>query len=215
MGEIHYLRLFSFRNSYTALTHEPNQKNPSLKHEFSLERIVGGSSGGLGIDQVDRNVNASKNQVRMGQPLSYNSPRRKRQQNDVSVNTTHMSTRNLANTSRLGAPTMSPGNKGNSPMRNLLPNNQSNAGKEFVLEELAGGDVDDSDDLDAGITGSNKGKTPIPKEQLPEVLAGTLDHIVGQLDMVTRTLAILDKRLSLQEDLMAKHVFGQGEDKTE
>ena len=47
----------------------------------------------------------------------------------------------------------------------------------------------------------------IPKDQLPEVLAGTLDHIVGQLDMMTRTLAILDRRLSLQEDMMAKHVF--------
>jgi len=58
------------------------------------------------------------------------------------------------------------------------------------------------------LNSTNKASTP--KDQLPEVLAGTLDHIAGQLDMVTRTLAILDKRLSLQEDLMAKHVFGQG-----
>ena len=59
----------------------------------------------------------------------------------------------------------------------------------------------------------NSGEAPaLPREQLPEVLAGTLDHIVGQLDMMTRTLAILDKRLSLQEDMMAKHVFQQDEE---
>ena len=48
---------------------------------------------------------------------------------------------------------------------------------------------------------------PLNKEQLPEVLAGTLDHIVGQLDGLTRTLALLDKRLSLQEDMLARYVY--------
>ena len=51
------------------------------------------------------------------------------------------------------------------------------------------------------------------KDQLPEVLAGTLDHIVGQLDMMTRTLAILDKRLSLQEDMMAQQINKEAESK--
>jgi hypothetical protein len=85
------------------------------------------------------------------------------------------------------------------------------AGKEFVLEEIVGGDVD-AFGPDAGDTNGimPSGEAPnIPREQLPEVLAGTLDHIVGPLDMMTRTLAILDRRLSLQEDMMAKHVFSQ------
>ena len=54
---------------------------------------------------------------------------------------------------------------------------------------------------------------PLNKDQLPEVLAGTLDHIVGQLDMMTRTLSILDKRLSLQEDMMAQHINKESESK--
>lgn len=44
------------------------------------------------------------------------------------------------------------------------------------------------------------GPSLVDKEALPEVLAATLDHIVGQLDIVTRTLAILDQRLTLTED---------------
>jgi len=98
------------------------------------------------------------------------------------------------------------------------------AGKEFVLEELTGGDGgvdglggDFNDDENFGqhnIGGNlpSEGQA-LNKEQLPEVLAGTLDHIVGQLDMMTRTLKILDKRLSLQEDMMAQHINTQSEGK--
>ena len=180
----------------------------------SLERIVGGSAVGSGINQGERNVNPSKKQVRMGQPLSYYSPRRKAgpsSANDASVNSTHTSARTaLANTTRAGGGTGTPAKGQGSPFRGLLPNQQPATGKEFVLEELTYGDVGDPSESMGGHSVSLSGsKTPIPKEQLPEVLAGTLDHIVGQLDMVTRTLAILDKRLSMQEDLMAKHVFGQ------
>lgn len=53
---------------------------------------------------------------------------------------------------------------------------------------------------------------PLPRDQLPEVLAGTLDHIVGQLDGLTRTMALLDKRLSLQEDMMARYVYREAEE---
>lgn len=160
----------------------------------SLERIVGG--------EKQRDVEA-KTKVRGGQPLSYYSPKRKGAETSVNVS-------RLANTTRIGTPNKSMG--GSSPFRGLVPE-ASKAGKEFVLEELTGGDVGGEEDYNGNVgdnlIGRDKGPA-IPKDQLPEVLAGTLDHIVGQLDMVTRTLAILDKRLSLQEDLMSKHVFGGG-----
>jgi hypothetical protein len=35
---------------------------------------------------------------------------------------------------------------------------------------------------------------------IPEKLASTLDHIVGQLDIITRTMSILENRLTLTED---------------
>jgi hypothetical protein len=38
---------------------------------------------------------------------------------------------------------------------------------------------------------------------LPEVLTATLDHIVGQLDMLTRTMQILEARVSHTEDRIA------------
>lgn len=37
-------------------------------------------------------------------------------------------------------------------------------------------------------------------KQLPEQLASTLDHVVGQLDLLAQTVAILDQRLTLNED---------------
>ena len=99
---------------------------------------------------------------------------------------------------------------------------------QFVLEELTGGDSSVpglTDPSTGGVpesfshSGSRPGLAlpsssapPLNKNQLPEVLAGTLDHIVGQLDMVTRTLAILDKRLSLQEDMMAQQMSGKAEE---
>lgn len=36
--------------------------------------------------------------------------------------------------------------------------------------------------------------------QLPEQLASTLDHVVGQLDLLAQTVAILDQRLTLNEE---------------
>ena len=35
---------------------------------------------------------------------------------------------------------------------------------------------------------------------LPEALAGTLGHIVGQLDVLTQTMGLLEERLSMNED---------------
>ena len=37
-------------------------------------------------------------------------------------------------------------------------------------------------------------------EELPERLAATLDHIIGQLDIITRTVSIMEQRLSTSED---------------
>jgi hypothetical protein len=35
---------------------------------------------------------------------------------------------------------------------------------------------------------------------LPEALAGTLGHIVGQLDVLTQTMSLLEERLTMNED---------------
>lgn len=35
---------------------------------------------------------------------------------------------------------------------------------------------------------------------IPEPIAATLEHIVGQLDMLTQTVAILEERISMLED---------------
>jgi hypothetical protein len=43
----------------------------------------------------------------------------------------------------------------------------------------------------------------VTRDMLPEVLTSTLDHIVGQLDMLTRTLQILEQRVSHTEDRIA------------
>jgi len=44
----------------------------------------------------------------------------------------------------------------------------------------------------------------VSREALPEVLTSTLDHIVGQLDMLTRTLQVLEQRVSHTEDRLAQ-----------
>ena len=35
---------------------------------------------------------------------------------------------------------------------------------------------------------------------LPEALSGTLGHIVGQLDVLTQTMTLLEERLTMNED---------------
>lgn len=37
-------------------------------------------------------------------------------------------------------------------------------------------------------------------QEMPKGLAGTLEHIVGQLDMLTRTVGVLEQRLTFMED---------------
>lgn len=44
------------------------------------------------------------------------------------------------------------------------------------------------------------GLVGVDRRALPEALAGTLDHMVGQLDMLTRTVGVLEQRLTLTED---------------
>lgn len=44
----------------------------------------------------------------------------------------------------------------------------------------------------------------VDRSALPEALAGTLDHIVGQLDMLTRTVGVLEQRLTLTEDRLQR-----------
>jgi centriolar protein POC1 len=40
----------------------------------------------------------------------------------------------------------------------------------------------------------------VSRDEVPPALAATLDHIVGQLDIVTRTMMILESRITLTED---------------
>lgn len=40
----------------------------------------------------------------------------------------------------------------------------------------------------------------VARDTLPPALANTLDHIVGQLNLIGRTMAILDQRLTLTEN---------------
>mmetsp|Transcript_39800 Transcript_39800/g.48485 ORF Transcript_39800/g.48485 Transcript_39800/m.48485 type:complete len:686 (+) Transcript_39800:61-2118(+) len=61
-------------------------------------------------------------------------------------------------------------------------------------------------------TSSTSSSVPYDRERLPEILVGTLDHIVGQLDMLTRTVAMIDKRLSIQEDVMAQVLAERAEE---
>lgn len=85
--------------------------------------------------------------------------------------------------------------------------------REYVIEDLAGDDVVlHADELDGSATSVENAMFSPPavpittpeKEKLPEILVGTLDHIVGQLGMLTQTLAMIDKRLAIQEDTMAQ-----------
>lgn len=45
-------------------------------------------------------------------------------------------------------------------------------------------------------------------QEMPKALSGTLEHIVGQLDMLTRTVGVLERRLAFMEDIL--HVKGGG-----
>ena len=173
----------------------------------SLSTIIGGA-------QEPVSVKATKPRtVGGGQPLSYNSPKRV-------GNALNESMSRANNVSRVGgspirSPFRSGGNNVNSSnavdRSHLAGLSGNNTGKEFVLEELTSGDVGDSDLLTGNVPQSSDAP-PLNKEQLPEVLAGTLDHIVGQLDGLTRTMALLDKRLSLQEDMMARYVYRESEE---
>jgi len=52
--------------------------------------------------------------------------------------------------------------------------------------------------------GKNSSSILYEKERLPEVLINTLDHIVGQMNIITNAISFLDKRLSIQEDTVAQ-----------
>lgn len=50
-----------------------------------------------------------------------------------------------------------------------------------------------------------------PQEHIsmPETLTSTLEHIVGQLDVLTQTVSILEQRLTLTEDKLKKCLENQ------
>lgn len=40
----------------------------------------------------------------------------------------------------------------------------------------------------------------VRRDELPEALANTMDHIIGQLDIISKTMSLLDHRLTMVED---------------
>ena len=48
---------------------------------------------------------------------------------------------------------------------------------------------------------------PLNLSDMPEALAATLQHIVGQLDVLTQTMALMEERVSMNEDKL-KHLEG-------
>ena len=176
--------------------------------------IIGGSGA-----QDPVSVKATKPRIgTAGQPLSYNSP--KRTAGNSSMYRSNQTESNRSMSSPIRSPHRATANR-SVANRSILNRSTLGAdalagagapsGKEFVLEELTGGDVGD-EDIDNEAMPNLSEAPPLNKEQLPEVLAGTLDHIVGQLDGLTRTLALLDKRLSLQEDMMARYVYREADE---
>lgn len=99
-----------------------------------------------------------------GQPLSYNSPKRGGA-NASSVNESMSRSRSAANNnnSRMhSSPIRSPFRNGNNNNNSTIVNQGigglgSNTGKEFVLEELAGGDVGDEDITSGGMPQISEG----------------------------------------------------------
>lgn len=58
----------------------------------------------------------------------------------------------------------------------------------------------------AGIDGSVRGEgAAVDRRELPETLASTLDHIVGQLDMLVRAVGVLEQRQTLTEDRLSRY----------
>lgn len=48
--------------------------------------------------------------------------------------------------------------------------------------------------------------TPAAPEAVPEALESALSHIVGQLDVLTQTMGLLEERLTMNEDKTNKMV---------
>mmetsp|Transcript_56253 Transcript_56253/g.65710 ORF Transcript_56253/g.65710 Transcript_56253/m.65710 type:complete len:364 (+) Transcript_56253:1062-2153(+) len=81
--------------------------------------------------------------------------------------------------------------------------NKSN--QNYTIEDFAGEDVICDTVLESANESLTKGYIVPPHKGngINGMLAGTLDHIIGQLDLLTRTLAMIDKRLAVQETTVA------------
>ena len=49
-------------------------------------------------------------------------------------------------------------------------------------------------------------EAPAARDAMPEALASALSHIVGQLDVMTETMRLLEERLTMNEDKTNKVV---------
>jgi centriolar protein POC1 len=49
-------------------------------------------------------------------------------------------------------------------------------------------------------------EAPAAQDAMPEALASALSHIVGQLDVLTETMRLLEERLTMNEDKTNKVV---------
>ena len=52
----------------------------------------------------------------------------------------------------------------------------------------------------AAASPASSAAAPSPSDLLTDQLAGTLGHIVGQLDVLTRTMSLLEERLAMNEE---------------
>lgn len=87
-----------------------------------------------------------------------------------------------------------------------LPNNTQGVipEREYILESVANGDSLPFTCPPPNPTTNTAKLTNLSKEnESSTVLASTLDHVVGQLNLITQTLSLIEKRLSLQESTIS------------
>lgn len=73
--------------------------------------------------------------------------------------------------------------------------------KEFVLDSVEDHNLDKERKV-FNTAFKQQSLSTTQESLLPGVLTGTLDHIVGQLDLITQTVALIEKRLSIQEGVV-------------
>ena len=101
-----------------------------------------------------------------------------------------------------------------SPKENIITdigeckkNNYNHPQQEYVVEDVATNTLEEVNPFDKSTVRSSNHQQYVGKNEINQnVLVGALEHIVGQLDMLTKTIGLLDKRLAIIEDCHKKKV---------